>query len=123
LVEKTGTIGGYMATFDKTFPTLDCAACILTPKMTAVKDHPKIRLLTYSEVESVTGSVGSFHVVVHRRARQIKEDLCVGCLQCIEACVYKAGRIPNEFDLGLGKRKPIYVPFPQAVPPVPFTAL
>ncbi|HOA52694.1 MAG TPA: CoB--CoM heterodisulfide reductase iron-sulfur subunit A family protein [Thermogutta sp.] len=119
LVEREPTIGGHMAKFDKTFPTLDCAACILTPKMSAVKEHPRIRLLTYSEVESVQGSAGRFKVKVRRRPRYIREDLCVGCLQCIEACVFKALKIPNEFDLGLAKRKPIYLPFPQAVPPVP----
>ncbi|MGC9329339.1 MAG: FAD-dependent oxidoreductase, partial [Candidatus Hinthialibacter sp.] len=75
LVERQPTIGGHMAMFDKTFPTLDCAACILTPKMTAVKDHPKIRLLAYSDVQSVKGSVGNYHVEVLRRARYIKEDL------------------------------------------------
>jgi heterodisulfide reductase subunit A len=119
LVEREPTIGGHMAKFDKTFPTLDCAACILTPKMTAVKEHPNIRLLSYSEIEAVSGSVGSYHVAVRRRARYIDEELCVGCMQCIEACVYRAGKILNEFDEGLGKRKPVYVPFPQAIPPVP----
>ena len=119
LVEREPTIGGHMAMFDKTFPTLDCAACILTPKMTAVKEHPNIQLLTYSEVESVGGSVGNYQVKVRRRARHVKEDLCVGCMQCIEACVFKKPQIPNEFDQGLANRKPVYVPFPQAVPPVP----
>jgi heterodisulfide reductase subunit A len=119
LVEREPTIGGHMAMFDKTFPTLDCAACILTPKMTAVKEQPKIKLLTYSEVEAVEGSVGSYRVKVLRRARYVKEDLCVGCMKCIEECVFKAGKIPNAFDQGLGMRKPIYIPFPQAVPPIP----
>jgi heterodisulfide reductase subunit A len=119
LVEREPTIGGHMAMFDKTFPTLDCAACILTPKMTAVKDHPKIKLLSYSEVEAVAGSVGNYHVKIRRKARYIHEDLCVGCMQCIEDCVFKSAKIPNAFDQGLGMRKPIYIPFPQAVPPVP----
>ena len=119
LVEKEPTIGGHMAKFDKTFPTLDCAACILTPKMSAVKDHPNIKLLTFSEIQEVTGSVGRFLVRVLRKPRYIREDLCVGCLQCIEACLFKALKIPNEFDLGLSKRKPIYLPFPQAVPRLP----
>lgn len=119
LVEREPTIGGHMARFDKTFPTLDCAACILTPKMSAVKEHPRIKLLTYSEVDNVQGSAGRFKVRIRRRPRYIREDLCVGCLQCVEACVFKALKIPNEFDLGLSKRKPIYLPFPQAVPPVP----
>lgn len=119
LVEREPSIGGHMAKFDKTFPTLDCAACILTPKMAAVKEHPNITLLTYSEVEDVQGSAGRFKVRVRRKPRYIREDMCVGCLQCIEACVFKALKIPNEFDLGLAKRKPIYIPFPQAVPPIP----
>ncbi|MGQ9760283.1 MAG: 4Fe-4S binding protein [Thermogutta sp.] len=119
LVEREPSIGGHMAKFDKTFPTLDCAACILTPKMAAVKEHPNIKLLTYSEVADVQGSAGRFKVKVRRKPRYIREDLCVGCLQCIEACVFKVLKIPNEFDLGLAKRKPIYVPFPQAVPPIP----
>ena len=118
LVEREPTIGGHMAQFDKTFPTLDCAACILTPKMTAVKDHPNIRLLSYSEVENVEGSVGNYRVTVRRRARYIDESLCVGCMECIDACVMTA-RWDLEFDAGLSKRKPVYIPFPQAVPPVP----
>ncbi|MFQ6088388.1 MAG: 4Fe-4S binding protein [Candidatus Methanofastidiosia archaeon] len=118
LVEHEPTIGGHMAKFDKTFPTLDCAACILTPKMTAVKSHPNITLLTYSDVVSVDGYVGNYTVQVKKRPRYIREDLCVGCLECIEACVYKDARFPDEFNLGLGKRKPIYIPFPQAVPQV-----
>jgi len=119
LVERQPTIGGHMAMFDKTFPTLDCAACILTPKMTAVKDHPNIRLLTCSEVESVSGSVGSYKVAVKRFPRYVNEAACVGCMECIEACVFKKPKVPNEFDQGLAMRKPVYMPFPQAVPPVP----
>jgi heterodisulfide reductase subunit A len=119
LIEREPSIGGHMAMFDKTFPTLDCAACILTPKMTSVKAHPNIKLLTYSEVEAVDGSVGNYHVTVRRRARYIREDLCVGCMQCIDQCVFKAPKFPNAFDQGLGMRKPVYLPFPQAVPPVP----
>jgi heterodisulfide reductase subunit A len=118
LVEREPTIGGHMAKFDKTFPTLDCAACILTPKMTAVKAHPNITLWTYSEVTQVDGHVGHYKVSVKRKPRYVHEDLCVGCLECIEACVYKDARFSDEFNLGLNKRKPIYLPFPQAVPPV-----
>ncbi len=118
LVEREPTIGGHMAMFDKTFPTLDCAACILTPKMTAVKDHPNITLWTYSEVIGVEGFVGDFKVRVRRKPRYVIEDLCVGCLECIEACVYKQPKFYDEFNQGLGKRKPIYIPFPQAVPQV-----
>src|SRR3989339_48481 len=116
LVERDPTIGGHMAMFDKTFPTLDCAACILTPKMSAVKNHPNITMWTYSEVVSVDGYVGNFQVKVKRKPRYIIDDLCVGCLDCIEACVYKEPRFFDEFNQGLSKRKPVYMPFPQATP-------
>ncbi len=116
LVERKPSIGGHMAMFDKTFPTLDCASCILTPKMTAVKDNPNIELMTYSEVVEVDGFVGNFKVKVRKKPRYVREDACVGCGECISACVFKEPKFPNEFDLGLGKRKPVYIPFPQAVP-------
>jgi heterodisulfide reductase subunit A len=118
LVEREATIGGHMAMFDKTFPTLDCAACILTPKMSAVKSHPNITLWTYSEVTGVEGYVGNFKVKVKRKPRYIKDDLCVGCLECVTSCIYKDPRFPDEFNLGLGKRKPVYIPFPQATPQI-----
>ncbi|MBN1854394.1 MAG: CoB--CoM heterodisulfide reductase iron-sulfur subunit A family protein [Pirellulales bacterium] len=118
LVEREPTIGGHMAKFDKTFPTLDCAACILTPKMSSVKNHPNIELLTYSEVEKVEGFAGNFKITIKKKPRYIKEELCVGCNECIEACVFKKGKTPNEFDEGLANRKPIYMPFPQATPAV-----
>jgi heterodisulfide reductase subunit A len=119
LVEREPTIGGHMAQFDKTFPTLDCAACILTPKMSAVKSHKNITLWTYSEVTQVDGYVGNFKVKVKRWPRYIKEDLCSGCLECLKACVYKEAKFPDDFNVGLAKRKPIYISFPQAVPQVP----
>jgi len=118
LVERDATIGGHMAMFDKTFPTLDCAACILTPKMTAVKSHPNITLWTLSEVTQVDGYVGNYKVTVKRKPRYVLEDACVGCMECIEACVYKQAKVPDQFNMYLGKRKPIYIPFPQAVPQV-----
>ena len=118
LVEREPTIGGHMAQFDKTFPTLDCAACILTPKMTAVKAHRNITLWTYSEVRQVDGYVGNYSVTVRRKPRYVIENLCVGCMECIQACVFKQGKVPDAFNLGLSKRKPIYIPFPQAVPQV-----
>lgn len=118
LVERDPTIGGHMAKFDKTFPTMDCAACILTPKMSSVGNHPNITLLTYSEVASVDGYVGNYKVTVKRKPRYVKEDLCVGCMECIDACVFKKPKFPDEFNQGLGKRKPIYIPFPQATPQV-----
>jgi heterodisulfide reductase subunit A len=107
-----------MAQFDKTFPTLDCAACVLTPKMTSVRVHPNITLRTMTDVTQVDGSVGNFKVTVRRRPRYVIEDLCVGCMECIKACVFKEAKFPDEFNLGLSKRKPVYIPFPQAVPQV-----
>jgi heterodisulfide reductase subunit A len=118
LVERESTIGGHMAKFDKTFPTLDCAACILTPKMSQVRSHPNITLWTYSDVVSVTGFTGDFTVKVKHRPRYVREDLCTGCLACLDACIHKQGKYLDEFNEGLSKRKPIYIPFPQATPPV-----
>ena len=118
LVERESTIGGHMAKFDKTFPTLDCAACILTPKMSAVRSHPNITLWTYADVVSVEGFTGDFTVKVRRRPRYVREDLCTGCLACLDACIYKQGKYADEFNEGLSKRKPIYIPFPQATPAV-----
>jgi heterodisulfide reductase subunit A2 len=118
LVEKEPTIGGHMAQFDKTFPTLDCAACILTPKMSEVRANPNIELWTLSEVAKVDGSVGNFQVTVRRKPKYVIEDLCVGCLECVKQCVFKEAKFPDAFNVGLGKRKPIYMPFPQAVPQV-----
>lgn len=116
LVEREPSIGGHMAKFDKTFPTLDCASCILTPKMSQVAAHPNITLWTYSEVVKVEGFVGNYKVTVKRKPRYIIEELCVGCQDCIAACVYKEPKFPDEFNMGLGKRKPVYLPFPQATP-------
>ena len=106
-----------MAQFDKTFPTLDCAACILTPRMSEAEQHEQIQLLTYSELEEVTGSVGNFHVKIRRQARHVNETDCTGCGVCQEKC---PRRVPDDrFDVGLGQRRSIYIPFPQAVPRVP----
>uniref|UniRef100_UPI003216CED5 CoB--CoM heterodisulfide reductase iron-sulfur subunit A family protein n=1 Tax=uncultured Draconibacterium sp. TaxID=1573823 RepID=UPI003216CED5 len=113
LVERSGTIGGHMAMFDKTFPTLDCAACILTPKMVEVGQHPNINLLTYSEVQSVTGNPGSFKVKIVKKARRVSLSKCIGCGSCAEKC---PGKARSEFDAGTTFRKAIYIPFPQAVP-------
>lgn len=117
LVEREPTIGGHMAQFDKTFPTLDCAACILTPKMVDAGAHPNITLLTWSEVERVDGFVGSFTVTVRKKARYVREDVCTGCGICIEKCPVKV--IDLNFEAGLGYRKAVYRPFPQAVPKYP----
>ncbi len=115
MVEKTPSIGGKMAQLDKTFPTLDCSACILTPKMVDVDAHPNIELLTYSQVEEISGYVGNFDVKVRKKARYVDMEKCTGCGLCAEECRL-ADRIPSEFDAGVGKRSGIYLPFPQAVP-------
>jgi heterodisulfide reductase subunit A2 len=117
LVEREPSIGGHMAQFDKTFPTLDCSACILTPKMFDVGNHPNITLLTWSEVESVDGYVGNFDIKVRKKARMVIEELCTGCMVCQEKC---PKRVTDDiFEVGMGKRKAIYVPFAQAVPNLP----
>jgi heterodisulfide reductase subunit A len=116
LVEREPSIGGHMGQLDKTFPTLDCSACILTPKMSDVKNHPNITLWTLSEVQEVSGFSGNFKVKVKRNPRFVKLELCVACGQCVEACVFKEGRVPDEYNIGLSKHKPIYMPFPQATP-------
>ena len=115
LVEKSSSIGGHMAQLDKTFPTLDCSACIITPKMVDTANHPNIRLLIYSEVVEVKGTAGNFNVKVKRRPTYVIPDRCTGCGDCMEACVLKKG-VPSEFNEGMAKRRAIYIPFPQAVP-------
>ncbi len=113
LVEKEPSIGGNMSRLDKTFPTLDCSQCILTPKMVDVERNPNIELMTYSEVEEIGGYIGSFDVTIRKKSRYVYEDKCNGCGKCQEVCPVSR---PNEFDLGLQPRKAAYVPFPQAVP-------
>ena len=115
LVERTPSIGGHMAQLDKTFPTLDCSACILTPKMTQVGSHPNIELMTYSEVTGVSGYIGNFKVKIKKNARYVDISNCSGCAECEKACPVE---VPSEFNMGLAKRKAIYRPFPQAVPNV-----
>jgi len=117
LVEREPSIGGHMAQFDKTFPTLDCSACILTPKMSEVGQHENVTLLTYCELEEVSGSVGNFKVRVRKKARYVNEDLCTGCGICSEKCPKKV--VDTVFEAGMGTRKAIYTPFPQAVPRTP----
>ena len=116
IVEKLPTIGGKMAQLDKTFPTLDCAACILTPKMVDVAQNEKIRIFSYSEVTEVKGFVGNFDVTIKKKARFVKEDICTGCGACVEKCPQK--KVPNEFNLGMDNRRAVYIPFAQAVPKV-----
>ncbi len=117
IVEKTPSIGGRMSQLDKTFPTLDCSACILTPKMVEAAAHEKITIYTYSEVEKVTGFVGDFHVDIRKKARSVDMSKCTGCGVCQEKCPSK--KAPNEFNRGLDTRSAIYTPFAQAIPNVP----
>ena len=116
IVEKKPTIGGKMAQIDKTFPTLDCAACILTPKMVDVAQNDKIRIFSYSEVEAVSGFVGNFDVKIKKKARFVDETKCTGCGLCTEKCPQK--KVPNDFNLGMDMKRAIYIPFAQAVPKV-----
>jgi heterodisulfide reductase subunit A len=117
IVEKSPSIGGKMAQIDKTFPTLDCAACILTPKMVEASSHPNITLYTYSEVESVSGYVGNFEAIIKQKARSVNLEKCTGCGVCTDKCPSKKAK--SEFNEGLTNRKAIYSPFAQAVPNVP----
>ena len=117
LVEREPSIGGHMAQWDKTFPTLDCAACILTPRMVEIGQHPNITLFTYSEVEHVEGYLGNFTVTVRKKARFINEALCTGCAICEEKCPKKV--LDEVFNVGMTNRKAVYKPFPQAVPMYP----
>ncbi len=116
LVEKSPSIGGRMAQLDKTFPTNDCSLCILAPKMVEVYRNPNIELMTYHEVKKVEGKAGDFTVAVLKKPRYVDEKKCKGCGDCAAKC--PKIEVPNAFDMNLGKRKSIYIPFPQAVPPV-----
>jgi heterodisulfide reductase subunit A len=113
LVEKSPSIGGHMAQLSETFPTLDCSQCILTPKMVEVSRHPKIRLLTYSEVVEVSGFVGNYRVRIRKKPTYVNPEKCNLCGECAKVCPV---RVPNEFDRGLSTRAAIYIPFPQAIP-------
>ena len=113
LVEKDTSIGGRMAQLDKTFPTLDCSACILTPKMVLAARHPNITLLTNAEVAEVSGYVGNFQVKVKQKPRYVDASKCSGCGECTAVCPVS---VPHEFDQLLSRRKAIYRLFPQAVP-------
>ncbi len=114
VVEKEPSIGGRMSQLDKTFPTNDCSICILAPKMADCFGHSNINVMTYSEVQDVTGSAGDFTVTVLKKARYVDAAKCTGCGECMEKCPVK--KIPNKFEMGLGFRRAIYLPFLQAVP-------
>jgi heterodisulfide reductase subunit A len=115
LVERDPSIGGHMAQLDKTFPTLDCSSCILTPKMMEVANHKNIELLSYAEVVGIEGSIGNYKVKIRKKPRYVDLEKCTGCGDCASACRLK-DRIPSEFNQGMGKRGAAYMPFPQAVP-------
>jgi heterodisulfide reductase subunit A-like polyferredoxin len=116
LVERNPSIGGRMAQFDRLFPANDCSLCVLTPKMVSIYRNPNIELFTLTEVKKVTGEPGNFIVTVIRKPRYIDETKCRGCGDCAAKC--PKVEAPNIFDMNLGKRKSVYLPFPQATPPV-----
>jgi heterodisulfide reductase subunit A2 len=113
LVERAPSIGGHMSQLSETFPTLDCSQCILTPKMVEVSRHPRIKLLTYHEVDAISGFVGNFKVRIKKKPRYVDETLCNLCGECEKVCPQI---VPDEFNMGLSFRKAVYMPFPQAIP-------
>lgn len=113
LIEKTPSIGGRMAQLDKTFPTLDCSMCILTPRMVEVARNKNIELLTYCELLEVKGEAGNFKLKVRKKPRYVDIDKCTGCMVCFKYCPSK---VPDEYNEGMSERKAIYIPFPQSVP-------
>ncbi len=115
LIEKNACIGGRMAQLDKTFPTNDCAICILAPKLAECFRHPNINLHTLSEVKSLSGQAGNFKAKLLKKARYVKEDECINCGQCIEKCPM---RVDDEFDMNLRKRRAIYIDYVQGVPSI-----
>jgi len=117
MVEREPSIGGKMAGLSETFPTLDCSQCILTPRMVDVGQHPRIKLYSYSEVESVEGFIGNFKVKIRQKPRYVDMSKCTGCGDCWNSCPIKKN--PSEFDYGMGNRPAIFIPFPQAVPARP----
>ncbi len=113
LVERSPSIGGHMAQLSKTFPTLDCSSCILTPKMVYASQHPNISILSMSEVSSIEGSPGNYRALIIKHPRFIDEERCTACGECSKKCPVK---VPSEFEAGLSQRKAIYIPFKQAIP-------
>ncbi len=113
LVERSPSIGGHMIQLSETFPTLDCSQCIMTPKMVEVANHPNVKLMTYSEVQEVSGYVGNFKVKILKKPTYVDPNVCTLCDECTKVCPVV---VPNEFDEGMTGRKAIYIPFPQAIP-------
>ncbi|UCE29814.1 MAG: hydrogenase iron-sulfur subunit [Candidatus Bathyarchaeota archaeon] len=113
MVERSESIGGHMAQLDKTFPTLDCSICIEGPKMVDVSRHPNIEIISFADVLSVQGFVGNFKVKIRKNPRYVIADSCTGCGECRDVCPIE---IPNEWDMNMGTRRTISVPFDQAVP-------
>ena len=113
MLENSESIGGHMAQLDKTFPTLDCSICIEGPKMVDVGRHPNIEIISYADLLSVSGYVGNFKVKIRKNPRYVIEENCTGCGECRDVCPIE---YPNEWDMNLGVRKAISVPFDQAVP-------
>ncbi|VVB56180.1 CoB--CoM heterodisulfide reductase iron-sulfur subunit A [uncultured archaeon] len=113
LIESRPSIGGVMSQLDKTFPTNDCAMCILSPKLVETARHPNIELLAYSDVKSISGKAGDFKVKVVKKARYVDETKCTGCGSCTEKCPSK---VQDEYNAGMSKHKSIYIPFAQAIP-------
>jgi heterodisulfide reductase subunit A len=113
MVERQPSIGGHMAQLSKTFPTLDCSLCILSPKLAEIKGNPLVELMTNTEVAAVNGSVGRYSLTLTRRPRYVNEDKCTSCGECVEVCPVE---VADEFEEGTARRKAIYLPFPQAVP-------
>lgn len=113
LVERSPSIGGHMIQLSETFPTLDCSQCILTPKMVEVSKHPNVKLMTYSEVQEISGYVGNFKAKILKKPTYVYPDKCTLCDECTRVCPVV---VSNEFDIGLTGRRAIYIPFPQAIP-------
>jgi len=113
LVERTSSVGGHVIQLDKTFPTIDCSACMNTPKMSDTGSHPNIKLFNYSEVEELSGYTGNFQAKIRKKSKFIDQSICTGCRICFATCPVV---MKNEFDLGMVERKAVYIPFPQAVP-------
>ena len=113
IIDKTSTIGGSMVKLDKTFPTNDCSICTAAPKMVELSRHPNIELITYAEINSLSGKKGNFKAQVWKKSKYVDPDKCTGCDDCTEVCPVD---VVSSFDEKISTRKAIYIEFPQAVP-------